>query len=302
MSIEERIYSEAFEEGVDYAIEKMFAEEVNNLPAVIPGKEPAAASKEGLLKRIWKSKLGKAGIIGTGVAGLGYGGYKLYKSRKAKKEAEAEAEKNYSEGFEDGIDYAVQKLYVNAHQAKQEERDSKNWRGLGAAALLPGASGIPGYLVGRSEVKKAIREGKSDEDVKAAGRKVSNITGGIEQGVLGTAGAVGGAILGKGIGAAKAAKLEAEAPAKLKEKIAEAYRHGKSDKQVEKIGDKFQKQLARKVKFAKSGIPGALIGGGIGFGLGTVGKKIDQLAIDRNADEAIRRRKMVREERAADFR
>lgn len=297
MSIEERIYSEAFEDGVDYAVEKMFAEEVNNLPAIIPGKE-AAASKEGLLKRIWKSKLGKAGIIGTGLAGLGYGGYKLYKNRQAKKEAE----KNYSEGFEDGIDYAVQKLYVNAHQAKQEERDSKNWRGLGAAALLPGAGGIPGYIVGRSEVKKAIREGKSDEDVKAAGRKVSNITGGINQGVLGVGGAVGGAILGKGIGAAKAAKLEEEAPAKLKEKIAEAYRHGKSDKQIEKIGDKFNRQLARKVKFAKSGIPGALIGGGIGFGLGTVGKKVDQLAIDRNADEAIRRRKMVREERSADFR
>ena len=257
MTYIEKLYSEAFEDGVDYAVQKMYmdpslydiaeegakAAEADVAAAKAAGKE--AAKKEGLLKRVWKSKLGKAGIIGTAAAGLGYGGYKLYKNRQAKKEAEAT--KNYSDAFMDGVDYAIQRLYANAHQAEQEEKNAKNWKGA-----VVGAAGDPvTYLIGRNEINKALREGKSDDDVKAAGRKVAKISGGIKQGVGAAALGTSGGIIGHTIGGKKGAAI------------------------------------------------GAVLGGGLGLGAGTVGKKIDQWGIDKNADEAIRRRKKVREERGA---
>lgn len=93
----EKVYSEAFQDGVNYAIEKMFTDPLfydiaekgaKDAEAAVEAAKTSKANKkkENLLKRIWKSKLGKASVVTTGAAGLGYGGYKLYKNRKDKQE------------------------------------------------------------------------------------------------------------------------------------------------------------------------------------------------------------------------
>lgn len=278
----ERLYSEAFEDGVNYA-EKMFgtgltAEQEKEWydQMIRHGSTPEEAKaaikgnaknlegeKEGLLKRIWKSKLGKAGVIATGAAGLGYGGYKFYKHRKAKQEAEAE--KNYSEGFDDGVDYAIQKMFgSNMHQAELDEKEARNARGLGKGLV---SFSPVAYLAGRGRVNKAIREGKSDDEVIEAADKPARISGKINKGILTTAGIAGGAA-----GTDALVRYALENPEKLSKK-------------------------AKAVIAA-----GSLIGGAAGYGLGHAKQKISQLANRDNADEAIRRRKKVNEERKVDFR
>jgi len=137
----EKLYSEAFEDGIDYAIEKMFAEENKDSKDSKPGSE----NKEGFFKKAgtwFKDKYWEAGK-GKGFLGLmdevpateagKEAGKKLnwgrlgkrvgvpavvaavptalaIRSHNKKKREAAEAEKNYSEGFEDGVEYA-QRMY-----------------------------------------------------------------------------------------------------------------------------------------------------------------------------------------------
>ena len=134
----ERLYSEAFDDGIDYAIEKYFAdnkaigEGTRYLPA-IPADENAIRKnnkkqsekkfydkmKEKIVNQWnkysknegkgvnWKNIGNRTAMIAAPVAALGalgYGGYKLATRKKEK-------EKEYSEGFEDGYDFAVQRLF-----------------------------------------------------------------------------------------------------------------------------------------------------------------------------------------------
>ena len=119
----ERLYSEAFEDGVDYA-ERMFAEEekksfldtLKGLPAKakekIVNQWNKYAKEEG--KGVnWKNIGNRTAMVAAPVAALGalgYGGYKLATRKK---------EKEYSEGFEDGFDFAVQKMYTTEAQANK---------------------------------------------------------------------------------------------------------------------------------------------------------------------------------------
>lgn len=119
----ERLYSEAFEDGVDYA-ERMFAEEekksfldtLKGLPAKakekIINQWNKYAKEEG--KGVnWKNIGNRTAMVAAPVAalaGLGYGGYKLATRKK---------EKEYSEGFEDGFDFAVQKMYTTEAEANK---------------------------------------------------------------------------------------------------------------------------------------------------------------------------------------
>lgn len=139
----EKLYSEAFEEGVNYAIQRMFAEdyyEDDVDPRQMEGKDTnkgtkgtgESAKKDNIFKRGWNKfkediwetgkglrdgegdaktlnwkRLGKrAGVIGGGTALVAVPTALAIRHHNKKKAAEAEAEKNYSEGFEDGVEYA----------------------------------------------------------------------------------------------------------------------------------------------------------------------------------------------------
>ena len=122
MSIEEKLYSEAFESGVDYAIEKMFGDKLppaNSPVAIGPAGDPGLRGNyekslwdkiKGLPKSIKDrymkaGKLGKAGMIAAAavpvVAAASYGIHKATKK-----------DKTYSEGFDDGVDYAIQRMFA----------------------------------------------------------------------------------------------------------------------------------------------------------------------------------------------
>ena len=146
----ERLYSEAFDDGIDYAIEKYFAdnkaigEGTRYLPA-IPADENAIRKnnkkqsekkfydkmKEKIVNQWnkyaknegkgvnWKNIGNRTAMVAAPaavLAGLGYGGYKLATRKK---------EKEYSEGFEDGYDYAVQRLFADGVTADVASRNTK---------------------------------------------------------------------------------------------------------------------------------------------------------------------------------
>lgn len=136
----EKLYSEAFEDGVNYAIEKMFGDDYdpgmdyNGEEHYITKTKPDEPKKDNIFKRGWNKfkediwetgkglrdgegdakklnwkRLGKrAGVIGGGTALVAVPTALAIRHHNKKKaaEAEAEAEKNYSEGFEDGVEYA----------------------------------------------------------------------------------------------------------------------------------------------------------------------------------------------------
>ena len=120
----ERLYSEAFEDGVDYA-ERMFAEEekksfldtLKGLPAKakekIVNQWNKYAKEEGKGAN-WKNIGNRTAMVAAPaavLAGLGYGGYKLATRKK---------EKEYSEGFEDGFDLAVQRMFAWKDEKEQK--------------------------------------------------------------------------------------------------------------------------------------------------------------------------------------
>lgn len=143
----EKLYSEAFEDGIDYAIQRIYgasaadalADYENGVSVDSDSKEFAREDKtkpepkkENFLKRGWNKfkediwetgkglrdgegdakklnwkRLGKrAGVIGGGTALVAVPTALAIRHHNKKKAAEAEAEKNYSEGFEDGVEYA----------------------------------------------------------------------------------------------------------------------------------------------------------------------------------------------------
>ena len=137
----EKLYSEAFEDGVSYAIQRMFADDYDpgmdyngeeHYEKKTKPEEPAGTKKDNIFKRGWNKfkediwetgkglrdgegdakklnwkRLGKrAGVIGGGTALVAVPTALAIRHHNKKKAAEAEAEKNYSEGFEDGVEYA----------------------------------------------------------------------------------------------------------------------------------------------------------------------------------------------------
>lgn len=213
----EKLYSEAFEDGIDYAIEKMFGEENKDQKDIKPGSE----NKEGFFKKAgtWiKDKYWEAGK-GKGFLGLmdevpateagkeaskklnwGRLGKRVgvpavvaavptalaIRSHNKKKREAAEAEKNYSEGFEDGVEYA-QRMYgigdkiarkfrkfignqtVNDRILDFKDKAVDKWNKLSKlqkAGVIAGgtaAVGVPTALAIRSHNKKK-REAAEAED------------------------------------------------------------------------------------------------------------------------------------------
>ena len=127
----QKLYSEAFENGVDYAIEKMFGDKLppaNSPLAIGPAGDPGLRGNyekslwdkiKGLPKSIKDrymkaGKLGKAGMIAAAaVPVLTAAGYGIHKATKK--------DKTYSEGFEDGVDYAIQKMFFDAENISNSE-------------------------------------------------------------------------------------------------------------------------------------------------------------------------------------
>ena len=145
MTLEERIYSEAFEDGIDYAIQKMFGDEKTSINDTLKEESEGAgesAKKDNIFKRGWEGfkknvweadkglrdvatdaegkevkklnwkRLGKrAGVIGGAGALVAVPTALAIRSHNKKKAAAEAAEKEYSEGFEAGVDYAIQKNF-----------------------------------------------------------------------------------------------------------------------------------------------------------------------------------------------
>lgn len=145
MTLEERIYSEAFEDGIDYAIQKMFGDEKTSINDILKEESEGAgesAKKDNIFKRGWEGfkknvweadkglrdvatdaegkevkklnwkRLGKrAGVIGGAGALVAVPTALAIRSHNRKKAAAEAAEKEYSEGFEAGVDYAIQKTF-----------------------------------------------------------------------------------------------------------------------------------------------------------------------------------------------
>jgi len=85
-------------------------------------------------------------------------------------------EKLYSDAFEDGVNYAIEKMF--AEEEKLTDREMaliNNKRGRLLGLLGTGGGGNTGYIIGRSQARKKIKEGASDEDVKKAAMKGSLI-------------------------------------------------------------------------------------------------------------------------------
>jgi hypothetical protein len=73
-------------------------------------------------------------------------------------------EKVYSEAFEDGVNYAIQKMFGKVMSKedlkKLENDDGSTWGTLGFAG-----GGISAYQGGKHCAEKAAKEGKSDEEI-----------------------------------------------------------------------------------------------------------------------------------------
>jgi len=121
----EKLYSEAFENGVNYAIEKMFADEEKKENIFKRGwdKVKGLANKgvEDFKSADWKGKTWRAAIPTAAVAVPTVLAIRHHNKKKA---AEAEAEKNYSEGFLDGVGYA-QKMFGD--EEKKENIFKRGW-------------------------------------------------------------------------------------------------------------------------------------------------------------------------------
>lgn len=102
----EKLYSEAFKDGVEYA-QRMYG--VGDFFKSGWEKAKGLANKgvEDFKNADWKGKTWRAAIPTAAVA---IPTALAIRSHRKKKAAEAEAEKNYSEGFLDGVDYA-QKMF-----------------------------------------------------------------------------------------------------------------------------------------------------------------------------------------------
>ena len=178
-------------------------------------------------------------------------------------------ERLYSEAFEDGVNYVIQRMFadktekdkkkVTMRQAELEEQLGSNWDGV-----LPAYFGgnLPAYLIGRSEINKALREGKDDDELKEKANKVGRINRYIQEG--GGAASLGfmGGIFGYD------PKLSWAMPG------------------VRNIRHQGLRTAA-----------GATLGAASGYGLGKLYGKLGEYAINRNADEAIRRRTKYREDK-----
>ena len=174
-------------------------------------------------------------------------------------------ERLYSRAFEDGVNYAIQRMFndktekdkkkVTMRQAELEEQLGSNWSGALPAVL--GYGNIPAYLIGRSEINKALREGKDDDELKEKADKVGRINRYINEG----SGAASLGFMGGVIG---------------------------HDPKLSPIPIKH-----RGLRTAT----GAALGAGLGYGWGKLYGKLGEYAINRNADEAIRRRTKYREDK-----
>jgi len=145
-------------------------------------------------------------------------------------------------------------------QAELEEQLGSNWSGALPAVL--GYGNIPAYLIGRSEINKALREGKDDDELKEKADTVGRINRHIYEG-------------GNAVSLGIMSGLFAHDP-KLSSVIP-GVRHIKH----------------RGLRTAA----GTALGAGVGYGVGKLYGKLGEYAISRNADEAIRRRTKYREDK-----
>jgi DNA-binding protein Fis len=104
-------------------------------------------------------------------------------------------EKIYSKAFEDGVDYAIEKMFAELkggylddifHPINEEQVDpklkklsdyTKNDEGQMLSLLGIGGGGISGYYAGRRGVRQGILRGDSDEDILKRAKRDSLVTG-----------------------------------------------------------------------------------------------------------------------------
>jgi hypothetical protein len=85
-------------------------------------------------------------------------------------------ERLYSEAFEDGVNYAIEKMFGENKELTDREMDLvKNKKGRFVGILGTGGGGNVGYLLGRKMARDTIKKGGSDEDVKKQAMKGSLI-------------------------------------------------------------------------------------------------------------------------------
>lgn len=173
-------------------------------------------------------------------------------------------EKLYSEAFDEGFEYAIEKLYSFAEERKKKtteedlEREAKhasNWKGFFPSGLLTPA----GYGPARLKVKQSVKEGKSDDEIREEAHKEYDKRAAsfrkLQAGVAG----LGGALTGTGI-------------------------HAVYGKEGSKLG------------LAGAAAAGALGTGALAYyGQKLIDNKLSKKGVDKNVDEAIKRRREMRE-------
>lgn len=167
----EKLYSEAFNDGVEYA-QRMYG--VGDFFKSGWEKAKGLANKgvEDFKNADWKGKTWRAAIPTAAVA---IPTALAIRSHRKKKAAEAEAEKNYSEGFLDGVDYA-QKMFENdGNGGATQNTDSKTET---AETKTGGAKKDNIFKRGWNKLTNDIWEkgkGWRDETTNEAGEKIKNI-------------------------------------------------------------------------------------------------------------------------------
>lgn len=73
-------------------------------------------------------------------------------------------EKVYSEAFEDGVNYAIEKMFGKTMSDKDLKK-LKNEDGSAWGTLGFGGGGIAAYQAGKNRAEQAAKEGKSDEEI-----------------------------------------------------------------------------------------------------------------------------------------
>jgi hypothetical protein len=169
----EKLYSEAFNDGVEYA-QRMYG--VGDFFKSGWEKAKGLANKgvEDFKNADWKGKTWRAAIPTAAVA---IPTALAIRSHRKKKAAEAEAEKNYSEGFLDGVDYA-QKMFEEGagDPAATQNTDPKS--GDTGKKTDTGAKKDNIFKRGWNKLTNDIWEkdkGWRDETTNEAGEKIKNI-------------------------------------------------------------------------------------------------------------------------------
>jgi len=91
-------------------------------------------------------------------------------------------EKVYSEAFEDGVNYAIEKMFGKVMSDKDYEK-IKNDEGKYWGALGFGGGGLASYQAGYRGAQKAAKEGMSDEEIMKKATEYALLGGTIQGGI-----------------------------------------------------------------------------------------------------------------------